>query len=179
MLDVLNESLQLATETGDRLGIGTTLEQLAVATRTSGDEKEARRLLKESIKQFQDIGDMWFLSHALNLEGYFVLEAGEERQARESFGQAVKIAFENQSPPNVLGALAGLAALDVKDGRHEQALEMTLFVLTHPASTQETRSRAEKLRAELEAQLTPEQIKAAQSRARSMTLDSLPWDLSG
>jgi predicted ATPase len=179
VLDLLNESLRLATETGDRLGMGSTLEQLAVATRTSGDEKEARHLLKESIKQFRDIGDMWFLGHALNLEGYFALDTGEDHQARESFGQAVKIAFENQSPPNVLGALAGLAALDVKDGRHEQALEMTLFVLAHPAGTQETRSRAEKLRAELEAQLTPEQIQMAQSRARSMTLDSLMQDLSG
>jgi predicted ATPase/DNA-binding XRE family transcriptional regulator len=179
VLDVLNESLQLATETGDRLGIGTTLEQLAVATRTSGDEKKARRLLKESIKHFQDIGDMWFLGHALNLEGYFALEAGEDRQARESFGQAVKVAFENQSPPNVLGALAGLAALDVKEGRHEQALEMALFVLAHPAGTQETRSRAEKLRAESEARLTLEQIEMAQSRAKFMTLDSLARDLSG
>lgn len=115
----------------------------------------------------------------LILEGYFALDVGEDRQARESFKQAVKIALENQSPPNALGALAGLVALDVKDGRHEQALEMASFVLAHPAGTQETRSRAEKLRAELEAQLTPEQIKAAHSRARSMTLDSLARDLSG
>lgn len=179
VLDLLNESLRLATETGDRLGMGSTLEQLAVATRTSGDEKEARRLLKESIKQFRDIGDMWFLGHALNLQGYFALEAGEDLQARESFRQAFRIAFENQSPPNVLGALAGLAALAVKEGLHEQALVITLFVLSHPAGTQETRSLAEKLRAELEAQLTPEQVEMAQSRARAVTLDSLARDLSG
>ena len=179
VIDLLNESLRLASETGDRLGIGSTLEQLAVATRTRGDEEGARRLMKESIKHFQEIGDMWFLGHALNLEGYFAFDAGEDRQARESFEQAVKIAFENQSPPNVLGALAGLAALELKEGRHKQALEMTLFILAHPAATAETRSRVEKLRANLQAQFTSEQIEMAQSRARSMTLDALVQDLSG
>ena len=179
VLDLLNESLRVSTETGDRLGMAATLEQLAVATRTSGDEQEARRLLKESIEQFHDIGDMWFLIHALNLEGYFALESGEDGQARESFKQALKIAFEHQSPPNVLSALAGLAALEVKDGRYERALEMTLFVLEHPAATQETRSRAEVLRAKLRAQLTSEQVKLAHACARSMTLDSLARELSG
>jgi predicted ATPase/transcriptional regulator with XRE-family HTH domain len=178
VVDLLQESLQLTTETGDRLGIGLTLEQLAIATRASGDAEEAKRLLKESIKHFADIGDMWFLGHALTLEAYFALEAGEDHQAEESFRRALKIALENQSPPNVLGALAGLATLAAKDGRREQALETTLFVLEHPATTQETRSHAEKLHSELAAHFSTELTEMAQSRARSVTLDSLARDFS-
>jgi hypothetical protein len=58
-------------------------------------------------------------------------------------------------------------------------LETTLFVLAHPVGTQETRRRAETLRDELQAQLIPEQIQAAPSRARSMALDLLARELSG
>jgi predicted ATPase/transcriptional regulator with XRE-family HTH domain len=178
VLDLLQESLCLTRETGDRLGIGMALEQMAAATQAAGNQAEALRLLQESITQFRDVGDMWFLAHALNLAGTFALSDGQIVPARESFLEAGRVALAAQSPPNMLDALAGLAALEAQAGRHERALEMTLRILGHPASTQDARDSAENLRAGLLAQLTPHQIEAAQQRAQTMTLDAFVQELA-
>ena len=54
----------------------------------------------------------------------------------------------------------------------EHALELLLIVLNHPASFQETKNRADRLRAELEAQLTSQQVEAAQTRATAKTFEA-------
>jgi tetratricopeptide (TPR) repeat protein len=172
VLDLLRESLHLAVGTGDRLSIGVTLEQLAIAMQASGDEMEARWLLKESIDQFRDVGDTWFLSHALNLAGFFALGVGEDAQAYESFREAGQIAVAAQAPPNILDALAGLAMLFARQGQPEQALELTAHILQNPASGPEAKDRAENLRAELAAQLTPQQMEAVQTEVQADNLEA-------
>jgi hypothetical protein len=133
--------------------------------------------LKESIKQFRNIGDTWFMAHALNLDGYFALAMGDETQAQESFKRAGKIAHENEAPPNILDALAGLGTLYAHKGICEMALRIVLYILQHPAGTKETKDKVEKLRAELESQLAPEQIEAARSYAHSTSLDAIAREL--
>ena len=68
--------------------------------------------------------------------------------------------METQGTFVALEALVGFAALKAKQGNIEQALELSLIVLNHPASLQETKNRADPLRAELEAHITPTQIEA-------------------
>jgi hypothetical protein len=60
-----------------------------------------------------------------------------------------------------------LAALQMLEGAAEAGLELLVHVLQHPASTPETKTRAQQLWTELEAQLTPQQIEAAQVQAKS------------
>jgi hypothetical protein len=50
---------------------------------------------------------------------------------------------------------------------------LPLIVLSHPASIQETKNRAEYLRAELEMQLTGHQVEVVQARARAKDLESV------
>ena len=64
-----------------------------------------------------------------------------------------------------LDALAGLATVQAKQGDRQYAFDLLSIVLNHPASLQETKDRADHLRAELEAQLTPAQIEATQAHA--------------
>ncbi len=71
-----------------------------------------------------------------------------------------------------LSALAGFASLQAKQGDRDHALELLLLVLNHPASFQETKERATQLRAELEAQLTSQQVEAAQIRAKTTTFEA-------
>jgi len=78
----------------------------------------------------------------------------------------LRIATETRGTPVVLDVLAGLANLQAKRGNKEYALELLLVVLNHTASFQETKDRAAQLRAELEAQLTSQQVEAAQTQAR-------------
>lgn len=74
------------------------------------------------------------------------------------------MALDFQAIPLALDALVGLAYLAAQAGQSEQAVELSICVSCHPASTQEAKERAEQLIAELEAQLTPEQLKAFQSQ---------------
>jgi hypothetical protein len=72
----------------------------------------------------------------------------------------------------VLDALIGLAHLQAQAGEAEQALELSVCVAEHIASTQQTKGRAGRLRAEIESRLSSQQVEAATARARSKTLET-------
>jgi hypothetical protein len=55
----------------------------------------------------------------------------------------------------------------------EQALELSICVLSPSASTQEAKDRAGQLRVEPEARLAPEQIAVDRGRAQTKTFDAL------
>ncbi|MCB0165406.1 MAG: hypothetical protein KDI79_14350, partial [Anaerolineae bacterium] len=156
-----------------------TLEQMAIVTQVSGNEAEARRLLAESIDQFRDVGDTWFLSRTLTLAGYLALAVGEVEQAYDLFRQAGQVAVATQAPPNILAALAGLAEWSARGGQPERALEIVLHVLRHPAGTQDAKDRAETLRTELAAQLTPQQVAAIEDRVQAGDFEAMMQEVLG
>jgi predicted ATPase/transcriptional regulator with XRE-family HTH domain len=174
--DLLREALQVATETGDRFGIGLALEHLAMVTEASGDHKEAARLLSESIELFRETGDYWSLSRTLTMAGHFALQEGRLVQARQYFGEARETGLAAQSPPNVLKALEGLVLLSAQEKKPERALELTFFILGHPATPPDTRASLEKLCSALELQLTSTQIETARTQAQSISQDSWPQE---
>jgi tetratricopeptide (TPR) repeat protein len=175
--DLLREELQAAAETNDRFGIALAGIRMAVAAQTRGNKTEARQLLKESTDHFRDAGDTWFLSNALNLEGKFALASGDRAKADKSFRQAGEVAWAIQALPMLLDALIGLAILESQQGHYERALEWTIYSLQHTASTQDTKNRAEKLRAELEAQLSSQKIETIKRHAQSLTLEDIVREL--
>jgi hypothetical protein len=98
-----------------------------------------------------------------------ILALGNEAEAGRIWREALRIATDIYGTPVALEALAGFASLHAKQGDREHALELLLIVLHHPASFQETKDRAAQLRTELEAQLTSQQVEAAQARAKAKT----------
>lgn len=167
---LLREGLRLVRETGDRFGTGLMLERLAVAAQISGDAEEAHRLFAECITLYRDIDDPWSLSRVLNLQGHFLLSSGDEAQARPCFEQALHLALTARIDPNTLDALTGLALLSERAGCPETALEMALYVLQHPASTQDAKDRAEKLRGIVTPHLSQPQQAETQARAQARPL---------
>lgn len=176
--DLLRENLQIARETGNRWGIGLGLEQLAANAQARGDPGEARHLLGESAAMYREVGDPWSLSRVLHALSQLALAQSDLVAAEASALKAFETAREWEYNLNALGALAVLAEIYARLGRSLSAFELALLVLQHPASAQEAKDRAEKLRAEAEAQLSAEQIAVAHARAQSRTLNSLARDLS-
>jgi hypothetical protein len=87
---------------------------------------------------------------------------------------ALQIAHHSLGIPAALYALIGIATLLFKqEEKKERALEVVSFVLSHPAANYEAKERAESLRMELEAQLTPDQIESGRSRAQTVSLEML------
>jgi hypothetical protein len=86
---------------------------------------------------------------------------------------ALRLAYEGGFTSSALNALTGLAMLEAQQKASQGTLELVLYVLQHPASLQETKDRADHLRAELESQLTRQQVEAAQARAQARTFEAV------
>jgi len=151
---LLREGYRLARESGTQYTQGLLLMQLAEIARTKGDDAEAERLYGESIALYREKGDDWSLSRALTQLGDLQLAGGAEAKARQSFMEALEIAQRGSYYPLALDAMIGIATGEAKEGRLTPAFELVLQVLRDSAATDVTKSRAEKLRIELESQRT-------------------------
>jgi tetratricopeptide (TPR) repeat protein len=123
--------------------------------------------LRASAEAFREIGARWDLARVLKDLGRTTYELGDHASAKGYFLEALDLATEAGTVTIALEALADLALLQLEGGQPNEALELVLQVLQHPASSQEARDSAEELLIRLEAQLSREQIAAAQAQARS------------
>jgi tetratricopeptide (TPR) repeat protein len=167
---MLRESLEISLTVGDRWAIATALNHLGSVTLLQGEEiqhMETQNLLREGVVMFRELGERWSMARALNNLGILACLREDYPEARRAFFEAFTTAMETQTLPIALDALVGLTVVQAREGVAEPALEWVTHILQHPASTQEAKDRAEQLRAELEARLSAEQIRAIQGRARS------------
>jgi predicted ATPase/transcriptional regulator with XRE-family HTH domain len=162
----LQESLLLCTEVGDRWGMGTAYRHLGLLALAQGDLVQAQAHLRKSMELFGGFITGWDVVQSLVYLGEATAAAGKPAEARRIFLDALDQAVEVWATPLALDALIGLAYLQSQSGDLEQAWEIVTCVLSHLASTQETRDRAEHLRVELEDQLV-DQIGAARTQPRT------------
>jgi predicted ATPase/DNA-binding XRE family transcriptional regulator len=173
----LRESLSLCTQVGDRWGVGTAYRYLGLAALAQGEVAEAQSLIHKSLDIFTEVTAGWDIVQSLVYLGDAAAAADDPSEARRFYLEALQLAVEVQVISLALDALTGLAHLGAQAGQAEGALELLLCVLSHPASTQETKDRAGQLRAQLDSQLAPGQIAAAQERAGAKTFDALVAEL--
>jgi predicted ATPase/transcriptional regulator with XRE-family HTH domain len=175
--ELLEESLALSTFVGDRWIMSMSRFQLALVAQAQGGHEQAVRWFNRTLEFCQEMGEHWSKIRALNGLGCSRLALGDDDGAGQAFGEALAAAVEAEIWPDVLEALAGFASLQAKQGNMEHALELLLMILNHPASLQETKTRASNLRADLEAQLTSIQIETIQAHAGEKTLKAVVGDL--
>jgi predicted ATPase/DNA-binding XRE family transcriptional regulator len=176
---LLREGLGLSQVLEDRFNIATALSGLGQVSQALGDTAEARRFYEDSARIWREIGDQGSLAQTLNQLGMTLLVCEEREEARRCFLEALGVAKEAQIAPVMLEALLGVAALRTRAGDMGSALELVLQVLQNPACSQETRERAEQLRAELVAQLPDEHNDTIEARVQGKTLDGLAQNLLG
>ena len=171
------ESLQLSRELNHRSGIGYALKWLGRISSKLGEPERARALLRQSVSQFAEIGDRPLYAETLVDLGAAALASGAEAEAKHSFQEALRAALETQTHPTALLAVVELAALEMRAGSREVALEWAIHCLQHPSARREAAVQAEALRAELAGQLTPQQIEAAGARAKVKSLGQLAQEI--
>jgi len=167
----LQESLALMQKIGYRWGVGSALDGLGVLAQKSNPQ-EARKLFAAGSDIYREIGDLRSLTRALCHQGYNSLALDDIPDAQKSLTEALKLARQCDYTPYALEALAGFASMYTKQGNKEQALELLLVVLNHPAILSSTKDRAAHLRAELEGQLTPQQVEAIQARMQANNFET-------
>lgn len=170
---VLEEGLEITRRLNDRWGIGNSLNYLGLLAFARGEYERAESLLRESVTLFDEDGDQILHASTLTDLGHILIERGAERQARNAFQQALQIAVRIQTIPIALSALVGIATLYAQQGRIERAFTLAAHSWVHPSSSQQTKDRATHLCQELEKQLSPEQLEAARTKARSITWKDL------
>jgi predicted ATPase/transcriptional regulator with XRE-family HTH domain len=169
----LQESLRLCQEHGNRWGMGTAYRHLGSLKMAQGRLEEAQELLRRSLETFGDYIVGWDLACSSNFLAEAVRLSGDLAGARQMFRQALRLSREAGSMPLVLDALAGLAAIGLQDGRHEQAFAVAGFVLDHRASTQKTRGRCAQIHSEAGGYLGADRGRSVLARSGPQTLDAI------
>jgi tetratricopeptide (TPR) repeat protein len=168
----LEESTALNGSLGDRWGLGAAYRGLGLVAQAQGKHQQALVMFRKGLDTFTELGGSWWVARVLAEMGESILALEDEAEAGRVWRESLRIATDIHGTPVALEALAGLASLQVKRGELEHALELLWVVLNHPASFQDTKNHAAGLRADLEAQLTRQQVEAIQARAQATTFEA-------
>jgi paraquat-inducible protein B len=133
--------------------------------------------LHKSLDLFTEFVTGWDIVQSLVYLGQATAAAGDSFEARRIYLDALYLALEAQATSLAPDALVGLAHLQARAGEAQQALELSICVLSHSASTQEAKDRAQQLRTQLESQLTPQQVESVQARTQAKTFAALVTEL--
>jgi predicted ATPase/DNA-binding XRE family transcriptional regulator len=174
---LLEESLEINRALNYRWGTAATLCILAESALVLEETARAEPLIREGVALFREIGDRLNMALGLNCLGVVRHRQGMDHEAKAYFQQAFDLATEMQSLSVALEALVGVAGVRMHEGSIEPVLELLMYVVNHSACNQRTKDRAEELRAGLEAQLTPQQIQAAHTRAQAQTLEAVAAEI--
>jgi len=158
----LTECLEITRETNDPNSITYATLYMGMVKQAQGDLAGARQFIAQSMALFSEINELVGLERASVAMGFLEIDAGNFEAARGHFLTLLGAKQRVHAIRYVLAAVVGAAVLRVHAGDPFTALGWTLSVLQHQGLDWEVRQRAEVLRAELESQLSPEQIALAQ-----------------
>jgi len=169
----LEESIALNLSVGVRWNLGHAYQGLGAVVQAQGEHQRAVDMFRKGVDTFTELGGRFYAAQGLAEMGRSVFALGNDAEAERVWRDSLRIAIEIHGTPVALEALVGLASLQAKQSDKEYALQLLLVVLNHPASFQETKNRAARLRAELESQLTSQQVEAVLAWAQAKTFESL------
>ena len=147
--DALEESILLNTSIGERWGLGFSYRGLGLIAEAKGEHLEAVDMFRKSRDMFSELGVHQDMARVLVEMSQSMFALGNHAEAEGGWREALHVTMETQGTFVALEALVGFAALKAKQGNIEQALELSLIVLNHPGSLQETKNRADPLRARI------------------------------
>ena len=174
-------ALTARSEVNDKLGIAWSLQLLGDVGWRMGYYEEARERSEQSLAMFEETGQIMGLDFCRCNLGHIACALGDYQTARRHFRAILqpKLATNKLDNFRVADALLGMATILIKEENLTTAVELLELVLSHLTSWQEPRDRAGRLLVELEAQLSPEAMIAAQERAKSRPLADVVAELLG
>jgi predicted ATPase/transcriptional regulator with XRE-family HTH domain len=170
--EALEESVLLNSSIGDRWNLGFVYRGLGLIAQAQGEHLQAVDMFGKSLDTLTEVGARQDVARVLVEMSRSSFALGNDAEAERGWCEALHVTMETQGTFVALEALVGIATLKAKQGTIERALELSMIVLNHPASLHETKNRADRLRAELEAHLTSQQVEAAQRRAKAKTVEA-------
>ena len=165
---ILEESNAIAETNLDRWAHALGLDLLGMASLYQDRHEEALECFKHSSALSKEIGDQLNGTQTIIHMGQAYAALNSYREAKDLFLKAYAAARQAKWMPILLNALVSYAELP--DGLPpETKLALALSVNSHAAVTPNLRARSERLREEMTACLSAEQIQSAENYAQSIT----------
>jgi tetratricopeptide (TPR) repeat protein len=171
------EGQAIATEIGSLVLRSWSLSRQGWLSLAIGKPGAARRQLEEGLAMARESHNQWRAVDALVGLGHATCTLGELQRSRGYLYEALVQATGPGYGPEALNALVGLAGVYVQERQVDRAVELLALVIHHPASSQMTRERAERLLSQIEAELRPEGISAAKARGSAKDLNEVVSEL--
>jgi predicted ATPase/class 3 adenylate cyclase len=121
---VLEEALQLFSESDDTVGRRNALHLLGEAAWHRRDLERAREFLEQSLELARRVGDRTFTGATLHHLGDVALAEGELTRAEALYGESLALVWEAEARRLAAYCLAGLAATAALSGRPERAARL-------------------------------------------------------
>ena len=138
-----------------------------------GKTKDAQQVLERSLHIKRDLGQQQGISITLANLGELACETGQFKQAEGYLREAMRIARQVKATPLMIELLACFAALFIKQGKNESAVEFLSLAETQSAIKQETKKRVSDLLSTLRSDLPDSVFVAAQERGKALQLESV------
>jgi tetratricopeptide (TPR) repeat protein len=166
--EYLNRSIQAAIELGDQYIIAMALGNLGDVEYRTGKLEVASQYLKQSLEVCNLTNDNLGAAYTLSIMGNVAVAQGDFPQAAEYFYTALRYDAENDVVPQLLQTAIGLAELNYRSGRLQDALEMLYLSRDHPAVSRFYRQDAVKLIRLIEAELPGEAVREIQEHVAGL-----------
>jgi len=167
------ESIALCEQVKNRWGMGNAFCNLGLATMAAGEFAQAQDCFHKSLEIFRDYTIGWDIARATAYLAKATRSSGDDAEAKRYYLDALRISMEAQILPIALDVIMGLIELEQPAFPAETAFVVSNFVLNHPSSEEETRTRAAQQCADSETLLTALQVASAKTLAASKTLDEI------
>lgn len=170
---LLEQGLAVSKEMEHSFGQGFALTLLGAVTWQSGEAKKGKQLCLQALVIFTETGEQFGQTIALNALGRITWGMGAYAESRRYFLEALQTAYARQLAPQVLTALAGLALHVDREGQSQQALELTLYLISHPAAEYETKERAKDFLAERFSRLSLQTVAEIEKNIKDQDVQSI------
>ena len=160
------------------MGMYDELGDLAEAANALGDYAQAEQYVREAFRVLPE-GEVDFDRGTWEYRnlGNAACGLGNYADARKYLRRSLELAVSAGMRSRHLLTLVGVARVWAKQGEEERALELLVLVVNHRFSWQMAKDQAAPLIAELEAELPPDVVAAAQHRGRARDLDATVAEL--
>ncbi len=121
---MLEESLALSREIGDKSGIAHSLNNLGLVAMEQGDYSSARALYEESLALRRELGDKWGIANSLGNLGLVAMEQGDYTAARALHSKSLALRMDLGEKKGIAAYLAGLGGVAVRVGEAERGTKL-------------------------------------------------------
>jgi DNA-binding SARP family transcriptional activator/predicted ATPase len=158
-------------------GIAACLNNLAMIARKLGEYERAKALIEESLALKRETGNRVAILHSLLEIGAVDNVMGNYAQAREHFCEALQMALDTQASGLIFNIVLGFAELYRQTGDLLLSADLVNWVLFQENVGQEAHSQAETLIADLESQLSVDELSKSKARVKNQNINTIKTKL--